>query len=232
MPGAMRNLSRRVAHVHQEVAVEEALALLLQPERAVELGARLSRHQRAQELHVRRRHLHRHHEVGAREAEHELQVVLAEERGVDHQPAALAVQDRQRERRLVEAVDDLADDVGALVAEEERRQHLDLEVGAHPECAELDVDRRHHRGDVAVEVLELALELEVGDDAVPGLDQRLPCRVVGAVGRQRRRLVVLEVVGRDRRADEDEVVVEVAAVQDLGRHRVEEGLGAARAGSG
>ena len=30
---------------------------------------------------------------------------------------------------------------------------------------------------------------------------------------------------RDRRAHEDEVVVEVAAVQDLGRHRVEEGLG-------
>ena len=135
------------------------------------------------------------------------------------------MQDRQRERRLGEAVDDLADDVGALVAEEQRRQHLDLEVRAQADLAELRVDGRHQVGDVAAEVLELASELEVGDDAVPGLDHRVLGRVVGAIGRQRRRLVVLEVVGRDRRADEDEVVVEVAAVQDLGRHRVEEGLG-------
>ena len=79
--------------------------------------------------------------------------------------------------------------------------------------------------DVAAQILELARELEVVDHAQQRLAQRFLGRVVGAVGRQRGRLVVLDVLGRDRRAHEDEVVVEVAAVQDLGRHRVEEGLG-------
>jgi hypothetical protein len=51
----------------------------------VELGPRLARHQAAQELHVGAGHLHVDHEVGAREAEQHQQVVLAEQRGVDHQ---------------------------------------------------------------------------------------------------------------------------------------------------
>ena len=54
--------------VVQEVAVEQRLALLGQAERVVDLAARLARHQRAQELHVGRRHFHVDHEVGAREA--------------------------------------------------------------------------------------------------------------------------------------------------------------------
>ncbi len=218
----------RMAHVRQEVPVEEALALLLQAERAVDLRAGLPRHQRAQEGDVGRRHFHGHHEVGPCEAEHELELVLAEQGGVDRQRARFAVDDRQSERRLDEAVDDLADDVGALVAEEQRRQHLDLEVGPHPELAEPLVDGLGHRVDVALQILESAIELEVGDDAEPGGAQRLAGRVVGAIGRQRGRLVVLDVLGRDGRADEDEVVAVVAAVQDARRHRVEEGLGQLR----
>jgi hypothetical protein len=55
--------------------------------------------------------------------------------------------------------------------------------------------------------------------------QRLARGVVGAVGRRGGGLVVLDVLGADGRPHEDEVVVEVAAVQDLGGDRVEEGLG-------
>jgi hypothetical protein len=43
-----------VAQVVEEVAVEQRLALLGQAQRVVDLGARLARHQRAQELHVGR----------------------------------------------------------------------------------------------------------------------------------------------------------------------------------
>src|SRR5690606_15424524 len=38
----------------------------------------------------------------------------------------------------------------------------------------------------------------------------------------------VEIIGGDRRAHEQEIVVEVVAVQDAARHRVEEGLGAFR----
>ena len=55
--------------------------------------------------------------------------------------------------------------------------------------------------------------------------QRLARRVVGAVGGSAAGSSFSMYSVRDRRAHEDEVVVEVAAVQDLGRHRVEEGLG-------
>jgi hypothetical protein len=43
-----------VAQVIEEVAVEQVLALLLQAQRVVDLGARLARHQRAQERAHRR----------------------------------------------------------------------------------------------------------------------------------------------------------------------------------
>jgi hypothetical protein len=62
------------------------------------------------------------------------------------------------------------------------------------------------------------------DDAQEGIVQRFRRRVVDPVGRRRGRLVVLDVLGGDRRPHEDEVVVEVAAVQDVGGDRVEEGL--------
>ena len=48
-------------------------------------------------------------------------------------------------------------------------------------------------------------------------------RVVDAVGR--RRLFGLDVLGGHRRPHEDEVVVEIGAVQDLAEHRIEKGFG-------
>ena len=50
-------------------------------------------------------------------------------------------------------------------------------------------------------------------------------RVVGAVGRLRRRLVVFDVLGADGGPHEDEIVLEIAAVQDFGGDRIEKGLG-------
>jgi hypothetical protein len=214
-----------VAQVVEQVAVEQVLAVLLQADGAVELAARLPGHQAAQELHGGRGHLDVDHEVGAREAEQHQQIVLAEQHGVDDQFAACTMQDGQRERRLVEAVDDLADHVGALVAEEQRGDHLHLEIGAPARAAHLPVHRGGHMGSVARRVLEGGPELEVGDDAAEGLAELAGLRVVGAVGRLGGGLVVLDVLGADGRTHEQEVVVEVAVVQDARAHRVEEGLG-------
>jgi len=203
--------------------------LLGQAQRVVELPARLAGHQGAQELHVGRRDLHLDHEVGAREGEQQQQVVLAEQHRVDPQLAAAVVQDRQREGRLAEAVDDLADRVGALVAEEQAGEHLDLEIGEQLGVAELLAQRLADVVDVVPQVLERARELEVRHDAQHRLAQAFrgagPVGVVGAVGRRGGRLVVLDVLGADRRPHEDEVVAEVAAVQDARGDRVEEGLG-------
>jgi hypothetical protein len=141
-------------------------------------------------VHVGRRDLHVDHEVGTRVAEDHQQVVLAKQRGVDHQPAIGPVQDGQGQRRLCEAVDDLAHQVGALVAVEQAGQHLDLEVGARPEAAQFGRHGLHDVVDVAVQVFELHLQLEVVDDARPGLVQVFLGRVVGAVGGRRARRVV------------------------------------------
>ncbi len=139
--------------------------------------------------------------------------------------AAGGVQQRQRDRRLLAAVDDLADHIRALVAEEQARQHLDLEVGARLHVAQPALQFGHHVGGVALEILERQLQIEVAHQLHPGLAPGLQRRVIDAVGGRRERFVDLDVGGGDRRPDEDEAVVEVAAVQDLRRHRVEEGLG-------
>lgn len=72
-----------------------------------------------------------------------------------------------------------------------------------------------------------ASSLEIVHDALEAAAQALArAGVVGAVGRLGGRLLVLDVLRRDGRPQEDEIVVEVRAVQDARAHRVEEGLGA------
>ena len=127
----------------------------------------------------------------------------------------------------VEAVDDLADDVGALVAEEQRRRApgsgswcaAGTRRAAASTAAIRSATSRRRSSKSRSSWKLVTTRCQVSTSVVLG-------RVVRAVGRQRRGLVVLEVLGRDGGAHEDEVVVEVAAVQDLGRHRVEERLGA------
>jgi hypothetical protein len=120
----------------------------------------------------------------------------------------------------------LYDDVGALVAVEQRGQHLDLVVRLQQVRTEHGAHARFDQADVAVEVGERRGQLEIGDDALQGVMQPVLGRIVDAVGRLR--AVGLDVFGRDRAPHEDEVVVEIGAVQDGAADRVEEGLGQLR----
>jgi len=52
-----------------------------------------------------------------------------QEQCIDVQLAAMIAQDRHGQRRHARAVQDPADDVGALVAEEQAAQDLDLQIG-------------------------------------------------------------------------------------------------------
>ena len=70
------------------------------------------------------------------------------------------------------------------------------------------------------------VQLEVGDDAFQRRGEPVLRRVIRAIRRLRGWFAVLDVLGRDGRAHEDEIVVEVRAMQDLAAHRVEERLGA------
>jgi hypothetical protein len=129
-----------VAQVVQQVAVKQRLALLGQAQRVVDFVARLARHHAAQKLHIGRWNFHVDHEVGTGKAEQHQQVVFAKQRRVydhfgalrgavlgritrriavitgTHHQGRLGVQNRQRKREFVEAVDQLANDVTALVA--------------------------------------------------------------------------------------------------------------------
>ena len=120
------------------------------------------------------------------------------------------------------------DHVCGLVAEEQRRQHVNLEVRRGVEFAEGFVDGLHHALHVALQVLERRFELKIRDDPLDGRGETVLAGVIRAISRLGRGLVVLDVFGRDGRAHENEVVIEVRTVQDLAAHGVEERLGAFR----
>jgi hypothetical protein len=90
------------------------------------------------------------------------------------------------------------------------------------------VNGLHQATDVAREVFERRLQLEVRDDALERGGEPVLAGVVGAVGGLRGGLVVLDVLGRDGGPHENEVVVEIRPVQDLAADRIEERLGAFR----
>ncbi len=206
-----------------QVAVEEGLALLREPHAHVELGARLLRHEPAQEGDIGGGDFHVDEEIGAREGEQHQHLVLAHEQRIEIQLAALVLQDRHRERQLAVRVDQPPDDVGALVAEEERIEHLDLQVGPGARGArEMLAQRAHDVAQVARTVLPWIFQVEASGDRPQGLPEAVLQGVIGAI----RRRLALEVLGRDRRPPEDELVVIVAPVQHLAGHRVIEGLGA------
>ena len=110
--------------VPEEVAVELGLAVLVVPERHVELGDRLPREDRLQEPDDPGRRLDVDVEVRAREAEDDRHVVLVEEDRVDHDPA-VRVHEGEDEREEPLAADDPPDDVGPLVPVEDRLEELD-----------------------------------------------------------------------------------------------------------
>jgi hypothetical protein len=214
--------------VMQQVAVEQVLALLLQTHRRIDFRLRLARHDGAQELDVGRGHFHVHEEVRVREAEDDEQLLTLEQHGIEREHAGLRVADGHGERQHDFAVDDAPDDVSRLVAEEQRREHVNLEVRGFFEFAERVVNGLHQATDVAREVFERRLQLEVRDDALERGGEPVLAGVVGAVGGLRGGFVVLDVLRRDGGPHENEVVVEIRAVQDLAADRIEERLGALR----
>ena len=209
----------------EKVAVKKRLALLGQTQRVVELGARLARHQAAQKLHIGAGDFHVHHEIRTRKAEQHLQIVFAKQRRVDVELLRIVVQNGERKRHFMKAVDDLAHHIGALVAEEQAGEHLDLEVGAQAHLVQTPLHGREHVADISGQVFKLTLQLEVFHDAQHGVEQIFTRRIVRPVGRTGLGLFVLDVFGADRRAHKDEIVVKVRAVQDAAGDRVKEGLG-------
>ena len=142
---------------------------------------------------------------------------------VEVELAALVLQDRHGEGKLALRIDDPAYDVRALVAEEQRPEHLDLQVGAHAQGArEMRPQGMHDAPQVTPPVLPGVGERIAVEDRLERAPQAVAQRVVAAVGR----VVALEVLGGHRRAPEDELVAVVAPVQHLAGDRVVEGLGA------
>ena len=82
----------RVVQMVEEVAVEQRLALLGEPDRGVELRARLARHQRLQEVDVAGRHVHVDHEVRPREREEDRDALVVEQDRVEDELPVVVVQ--------------------------------------------------------------------------------------------------------------------------------------------
>ena len=214
----------RMVLVVDEVAEEHGLPLLAQAEHDVQLGARLVGQDRAQELDVARGHFHVDHEIGPRQREEQADPPGVEQDGVEKELALAVVQHRNRKRILGGAVDRLADHVGSLVAVEGRAEHLDLEIDfAARHFAQVAEDGPVNVVDIAAEIGEGPLPAEVEQDLAHRAAQAVVLvRVIAAIGWV---AVGFQILGRDGRADEDEIVVEIGPVQDLGGHRVEKGFG-------
>jgi len=129
------------------------------------------------------------------------------------------VEDRDDERPLLVAVDDLPEHVGGLVAVERRAEHLELVVRleVRPRLA----DRFQQASEVAVEVGERHGPAEVGEDPGEAVAKAALAGVIAAVDRR----FGLDLLRRDRRANEDQVVVRVGAAEDPRNDGVEERLG-------
>src|SRR5690606_16133264 len=93
------------------------------------------------------------------------QVVFAEQRRVHHQLAVGVVQDGQRERHFLEAVDDLPHHVGALVAEEQAGEHLELKVRAQLDMVKVPLHGGEHQAGVTLQVVKRHTQIEILDHA-------------------------------------------------------------------
>ena len=213
-PGAWTKASARVSEVLEQVAVEERLALLAEPEHRVELGAGLGRHHRPQELDVAGRHLHVDHEVGAREREEDVELRPARAGWRRARAALPSCRTGTTNGSSRVAVDDRADARRRPCCG--RRRELRTWTwwfGSrcfHSAAAVL-VERAHE----LVEVARRGRRTGVASRsrAKTCAERRLEVGAGGVVAAVDRRVGV-DVLGRDRRADEDQVVVEVAAVED------------------
>src|ERR1700754_3692411 len=208
----------------QQVAIEQILALFLQADRRIDFRFRLARHHRAEELDERGRHFHVDEKIRMREAEDDQQLLAFEQYGIKRELTRPDVMNRNRERHNQIAVDNASDNIGRLVPVEQRREHVNLEVRRFDEGAERVVNRLQYAADVALQVFERRIQLKIRDDALERLREAVLARVIRAIRGLRRRFVVFDVLGRDRGTHENEVVVEIRAVQDLAADGIEERL--------
>ena len=127
--------------------------------------------------------------------------------------------DRHHERLRLIAVNDAAYQVGGPIAEEQAGKHLDLMIRLEPQRPPKALSERGQDvGEVAAEIREAALEPEVEDDVDQCLAQAMLPRIVRAI----RWRIGVDVLGGDRGPHEKTTVVEIRAVKDLARYRVEE----------
>ena len=134
----------------------------------------------------------------------------------------------QRKTGFGVAVDQLADDVATLVAEEQTGEHLHLKVGQQLGLAQLPGHHRQHAAGIALQVFKRDPQVEVLHHAHQLRLHVVHRGVVAAVGglvAGARRIEVFDVLGTDRGPHKNEIVLEVTAVQDFGGHRVEKRLG-------
>ena len=134
------------------------------------------------------------------------------------------MQQRQGKGNLAETVDQLADDIGALVPEEHAGEHLDLEVGAQFDLTQGLVQLFDHVACIPRKVFKIHAKLEVIHQLAQMLLQGVALRVIGAIGGLCGGFVVLDVFGADGGPHKNEVVLEITAVQYLGGDGIEEGL--------
>ena len=145
-----------------------------------------------------------------------------EQHRVDEHAALAVAQQGQREGLHLAVIDDAADEVGALVAVEERAQHVHLAIHG-PRCllTEQGGGGVDHLLQVILDVPVAAGQPHVDEDLAQDL---LPGAVFRVIDPERGRRAV-QVLGGDRRPHEDEVVVEILALQQPGADGIEEGLG-------
>src|SRR6266481_713287 len=128
---------------------------------------------------------HVHEKVGARKAEEHRQLVRMEQQRVDVQLALGVPQKRYGERMGTVAVDELANDVSALVTEEERAQHLDLTVGLDAQWPrQVGTHGEDQAAHVALSIDERAGQSKIVEEPAEARAQTVLQRVVGAKRRR------------------------------------------------
>src|SRR6185295_7981356 len=206
----------------QEITVEKRLALFLQAEHGVDLSRRFVRQQPLEELNVTRRDLHIHHEIGAAESEQDGQMGGVEQDSIEIKTAVAVAQDRDRKRDLSIAVDDLADGVGALVTKKQRSQYLNLVIRLEQDRpSKMFPDSAQQPAGVAIQVAKGIAQAEIAQNPRNRCAQAIPGGVVAAIGGR----IGIYVLGCQRRAHEQEIVVVIAAVEDATADGIEKALG-------
>ena len=91
------------------------------------------------------------------------------------------MQDRNHEWIVAVAIDDLADDVGALVTVKQIRQCLYLVIGFQRCVAQYLAQPCFDMRDVAVEIGKLAGQLEIGHHAPQRVSKAVARRIINTV---------------------------------------------------